>query len=73
MVIKEVKHFVENQFKAVTIYDPDVPQLQLQPHTLEKLAKEAEKKHVALTYEDCEVVLQGHKHDTCSELTCCVL
>lgn len=64
MVTKEVKKFVETQFKAVTVHDPHVPQLQLQPHTLEKLAKEAERKHVTLTYKECEVVLQGHKHDT---------
>ena len=64
MVTKEVKKFVETQFKAVVVNDPHVPQLQLQPHTLEKLAKEAERKHVMLTYKECEVVLQGHKHDT---------
>ena len=64
MVTKEVKKFIETQFKAVTIDDPDVPQLQLQLHTTAKLAREAEKKHVTLTYIDCKVVLQGHKHDT---------
>ena len=48
----------------MTVDDPDVHQLQLQPHTTEKLIKEAEKKHVKLAIKDCTVVLQGHKHDT---------
>lgn len=64
MVTKEVKYFVDTEFKAVTLDDPDVHQLKLRPHAIEKLIKEAERKHVKLTIKDRTVVLQGHKRDT---------
>ena len=64
MVTKEIQHFVVTQFKEEVIHDPNVEQLQLQPHTTDKLYSEAERKHVKLTIEDGNIVLQGHRHDT---------
>ena len=64
MVTKKVQQFVNTEFTVVIIDDPNVNQLQLQPHTCERLAKEAEKKHVKLTFKGPKVVLQGHKHGT---------
>ena len=68
MVTKEVLHFVNTQFREEVLDANKVPhleQLLLQPHTTEKLSKEAERKNVTFTIKDQSVVvLQGHKHDT---------
>ena len=63
-VIEEVEEFVNTQFREEVINDSNIKQLQLQPHTTEKLYCEAESKHVELRFDDCKIILQGHQHNT---------
>ena len=63
-VIKKVEELVNTQFREEVIDDLNIKQLQLQPHTTDKLYCEAERKHVKLRLEDCKIILQGHEHNT---------